>query len=80
MKTFNSYSDALKNDRLRPGAKVIAYPDHNRTSQAGIIDSITAASIIVRYGDSLIELDRRNGKFVEYCDSSLDINLIEVDD
>lgn len=72
MKTWISF----RPERAELGRRVLSYPDHRGRSVEGIIRDITPSTIKVEYRHYGLLSLARNGKMLEICDTSADINLI----
>lgn len=72
MKTWISF----RPERAELGRRVLSYPDHRGRSVEGVIRGITSDTIKVEYRRYGLLSLTRDGKLLESCDTSADINLV----
>lgn len=74
MKTWVSF----RPEKAELGKRVLSFPDHRGLSVEGVIQEITPSTITVKYSRYGCVTLNRYGKLLEICDTSADINLIDM--
>lgn len=81
MSKYLSYKDALERGLVVEGAKVVCYPDHKGDSLVGVVESVfDKEHLIFKILDGdLMTVNYGTGKWGTWCDTSIDINLVEIE-
>lgn len=77
-----SFKRAKDKGYIKPGARIVSYPDHKGESHEGVILDINEAmnEIAVSYADYGRAILKLNGQLLAgTVDTNLDINLIEIE-